>query len=65
MVLKKILESSLDSKGLNEACCTLNRARRLGLMMTKDQTGGGGGQGSEKRSLPFLKVGVVQLLSHV
>ena len=35
-------------------------------MMTKDQTGGGGGQGSEKRSLPFLKVGVVvQLLSHV
>jgi len=51
--------------GLNEACCTLNRARRLGLMMTKDQTGGGGGQGSEKRSLPFLKVGVVQLLSHV
>ena len=52
--------------GLNEVCCTLNRARRLGLMMTKDQTGGGGGQGSGKRSLPFLKVGVVvQLLSHV
>ena len=41
--------------GLNEVCCTLNRARRLGLMMTKDQTGGCGGQGSGKRSLAFPK----------
>ena len=55
--------------GLNEVCFTLNRARRLGLMMSRDQRGTGGGQGSGKSSLPLLKVRrpvvVVQLLSHV
>lgn len=41
--------------GLSEACWTLYRARRLGLM-TKGKPGGGRG-GTGKNSLPFLQVG--------